>query len=61
MAQAELQNLHSDTLIQTVLDADGNNPGEAVVRRHNDAWLYFDQVDGYQLLDDITVQQLVLT
>ena len=63
MTQAEIQNLweHSDSLIYKVLDADGNNPGEAVCRQHGDGWIYFDLVDGYQLLDNDTVQQLVLT
>ncbi len=63
MTQAEIQNLweHSESLVYKVLDADGNNPGEAVVRQHDGGqWLYYDQIDGYQLLEDATVQQLIL-
>ena len=62
MTQTEIQNLweHSDSLIYKVLDADGNNPSEAAVRQHGERWIYYDQVDGYQLLDDATVQQLIL-
>ena len=49
-----------DTLIYRVLDADGNQVANAQVRQNGDAWLFFDDEDGYIELDNEQVHDLVL-
>ena len=44
-----------------VLDEEGNQPSEGRVRhllgKH---WLYVDEMDGYQVMDDSAVERLIL-
>ncbi|GMU55670.1 MAG: hypothetical protein AMXMBFR33_48160 [Candidatus Xenobia bacterium] len=49
-----------DTLIYRVLDAEGNQVANAQVRQYGEAWLFYDEEDGYLVIDSEQVQNLVL-
>ncbi|MCE7870724.1 hypothetical protein DYH09_10130 [bacterium CPR1] len=49
-----------DTLIYRVLDAEGNQVANAQVRQYGEVWLFYDEEDGYLVIDSEQVQNLVL-
>lgn len=53
------ESLNSD--IFRVLDEDGNQPSEGRVRHLlGDYWLYVDEMDGFQVLEESAVERLIL-
>jgi hypothetical protein len=47
--------------VYRVLDEDGNNPSEGKVRHLlGNHWLYVDEMDGFQLMEESAVDHLIL-